>query len=187
MVVGHYSASELHAMQERERAWGKSLMHGPAGAPSDADLELRQTLSARARAAPASYSHSYSPFEPPPPFINVTAATPRPESIAEFDSSVSSGPPQQQQQQQPRRIQDSKAFLGKRLVSNVQFQLPAVAMDKLQVRSTEFSTVKAKAIEDARQMQAHVIEECTKAGKDPPPYGLVELIGKGSFGRVYMG
>ncbi|KAE9381792.1 kinase-like protein [Stipitochalara longipes BDJ] len=60
-------------------------------------------------------------------------------------------------------------------------------MDKLQVRSSEISNVKAKAQEDAKKMQAHVLEECKKAGKDPPSYALVELIGKGSFGRVYMG
>ncbi|RAL66877.1 hypothetical protein DID88_007659 [Monilinia fructigena] len=36
-------------------------------------------------------------------------------------------------------------------------------------------------------MQASVIEAATKAGKEPPKYALVELIGKGSFGRVYKG
>ncbi|KAI6250006.1 Serine/threonine-protein kinase nak1 [Erysiphe necator] len=47
--------------------------------------------------------------------------------------------------------------------------------------------VKTRAVEDARQMQARVNEQCMKEGKDPPPYGLEELIGKGSFGRVYKG
>jgi hypothetical protein len=58
-------------------------------------------------------------------------------------------------------------------------------MDKLQVRPAESSSVKAKAVEDARQMQAAVIDEAQKAGKTPPKYALMELIGKGSFGRVY--
>ncbi|KAA8570372.1 hypothetical protein EYC84_002665 [Monilinia fructicola] len=76
------------------------------------------------------------------------------------------------------------SFLGVSLVaSGAHF----AEMDKLQVRNTEPLSVKAKAIEDARQMQASVIEAATKAGKEPPKYALVELIGKGSFGRVYKG
>lgn len=60
--------------------------------------------------------------------------------------------------------------------------------NRLQVRPPqELSLVKTKAIEDARKVQAQVIEECKRKGKDPPPYVLEELIGKGSFGRVYKG
>jgi serine/threonine protein kinase len=55
----------------------------------------------------------------------------------------------------------------------------------LQVRNTDFSTPKHRAIEDARKMQAIVEEDCNKAGKDAPPYLLQELIGKGNYGRVY--
>lgn len=60
-------------------------------------------------------------------------------------------------------------------------------MDTLQVRSTELSSVRIKAIEDAKQMQASVLEAASKAGKPPPKYALLELTGKGGFGRVYKG
>lgn len=42
-----------------------------------------------------------------------------------------------------------------------------------------------KAMEDARKTQAAILDECSRTKKDPPPYVLTELIGKGSFGRVY--
>ncbi len=48
-----------------------------------------------------------------------------------------------------------------------------------------YSSAKQKAIDEARAVQASVAEECADAGKPPPPYELRELIGKGSFGRVY--
>ena len=58
-------------------------------------------------------------------------------------------------------------------------------MERLQVRNSALSVMKQKAMEDAKKMQATVQDECVKAGKDAPPYLLQELIGKGSFGRVY--
>jgi hypothetical protein len=58
-------------------------------------------------------------------------------------------------------------------------------MDSLQVRPSDFSSVKSKAIEDARNMQTLVMTEANKLGQAPPKYVLLELIGKGSFGRVY--
>ncbi|KAI5466255.1 kinase-like domain-containing protein [Mariannaea sp. PMI_226] len=58
-------------------------------------------------------------------------------------------------------------------------------MASLQVRGPDFSVTKQKALEDARKMQKMVAEQCAKVGKDAPPYHLSELIGKGSFGRVY--
>ncbi|PON29797.1 STE/STE20/YSK protein kinase [Trichoderma gamsii] len=47
------------------------------------------------------------------------------------------------------------------------------------------SATKHKAIEDARAAQALVLRECAAAEREAPPYQLLELIGKGSFGRVY--
>lgn len=58
-------------------------------------------------------------------------------------------------------------------------------MASLQVRGADFSVTKQKAIEDAKKMQDSLYDECAKAGKDVPSYLLQELIGKGSFGRVY--
>ncbi|SPN96857.1 related to severin kinase [Cephalotrichum gorgonifer] len=58
-------------------------------------------------------------------------------------------------------------------------------MATLQVQGPDFSVTKQKAIEDAKMMQASVIEQCTAVGQEVPPYVLSELIGKGSFGRVY--
>ncbi|KAK4648284.1 uncharacterized protein QC761_108660 [Podospora bellae-mahoneyi] len=60
-------------------------------------------------------------------------------------------------------------------------------MSNLQVRNSDYfsSATRQKAMEDAKKMQASVQDECVKAGKEVPPYLLQELIGKGSFGRVY--
>ncbi|UNI14641.1 serine/threonine protein kinase, STE, PAK/STE20 [Purpureocillium takamizusanense] len=58
-------------------------------------------------------------------------------------------------------------------------------MASLQVRWPEMSGTKQRALEDAKKMQKAVAEECAKSGREPPQYQLSELIGKGSFGRVY--
>jgi len=58
-------------------------------------------------------------------------------------------------------------------------------MPNLHHLELELSGLKQKAIEDARKAQAAILRECADAGRDPPPYLLSELIGKGSFGRVY--
>ncbi|KAK4202322.1 kinase-like domain-containing protein [Triangularia verruculosa] len=47
------------------------------------------------------------------------------------------------------------------------------------------SSTKLRAIDDATEMQAAVSRDCVSAGLSLPPYTLQELIGKGSFGRVY--
>ncbi|EHL03618.1 putative Serine/threonine-protein kinase nak1 [Glarea lozoyensis 74030] len=71
---------------------------------------------------------------------------------------------------------------------NVRFNLPPKQMEgRLQVRQPEMSLHKAKAVEDARQAQAAVNEMCRLAGRPPPIWALCELIGKGTYGRVYMG
>ena len=58
-------------------------------------------------------------------------------------------------------------------------------MATLQVRGPEWSATKQKALDDAKKMQVAVNEQSMKDGKELPPYMLTELIGKGSFGRVY--
>lgn len=58
-------------------------------------------------------------------------------------------------------------------------------MERLQVRNSALTVAKQKAMDDAKKMQAVVQDECAKASKEVPPYLLTELIGKGSFGRVY--
>lgn len=58
-------------------------------------------------------------------------------------------------------------------------------MASLQVRGNDRQSVREKAMEDAKQMQQMVVEAANRAHKDPPKYVLIELIGKGSFGRVY--
>lgn len=58
-------------------------------------------------------------------------------------------------------------------------------MDNLTVDRPQYSTTRQNAIEDAIKMQASVLSDCAALGKEPPPYQFTELIGKGSFGRVY--
>ncbi|KAI0125659.1 kinase-like domain-containing protein [Xylariales sp. AK1849] len=63
-------------------------------------------------------------------------------------------------------------------------QAPA-QMSHLSVQGSWGGGAQSKAQKDAAKMQAAVREECLKSGKPVPDYELVELIGKGSFGRVY--
>ncbi|ROT37250.1 kinase-like protein [Sodiomyces alkalinus F11] len=58
-------------------------------------------------------------------------------------------------------------------------------MATLQVRPAFYSATKRKALEDAVRMQETVDQQLSDTGQEPPPYRLDELIGKGSFGRVY--
>lgn len=73
-----------------------------------------------------------------------------------------------------------------RLLSGGRPPRPGIAkMDFLSAKSADVQSTRTKAVEDARQMQVSVTEECKKSSRDPPNYILLELIGKGSFGRVY--
>lgn len=58
-------------------------------------------------------------------------------------------------------------------------------MATLQVGAADLSATKKKAMEDAEKMQRSIVRDCAENGRKPPPYALSELIGKGSFGRVY--
>ncbi|KAK0723528.1 kinase-like domain-containing protein [Lasiosphaeria miniovina] len=58
-------------------------------------------------------------------------------------------------------------------------------MDLADFQIMRHSATKLRAIDDANEMQAAVARECGEARVAPPPYRLTELIGKGSFGRVY--
>ncbi|KAI0102745.1 kinase-like protein [Nemania sp. FL0031] len=58
-------------------------------------------------------------------------------------------------------------------------------MAALGVGSADYSATKRKALEDAKSMQASIVKECSEIGRALPPYAFLELIGKGSFGRVY--
>ncbi|KAI1304732.1 kinase-like domain-containing protein [Xylaria venustula] len=58
-------------------------------------------------------------------------------------------------------------------------------MTTLHAPPVDLSATKWKAIEDARRVYASIVKECRGAGRDPPPFTPRELIGKGSFGRVY--
>jgi hypothetical protein len=47
------------------------------------------------------------------------------------------------------------------------------------------SLTKARQIEDAHNMYKTVLERTRKKGIDTPDYEFQELIGKGTYGRVY--
>ncbi|KAM7211030.1 Protein kinase-like domain containing protein [Rhypophila decipiens] len=49
----------------------------------------------------------------------------------------------------------------------------------------DYPATRQRAIQDANLMQEIAVKQCSEAGIETPPYKLTELIGKGSFGRVY--
>ncbi|KAL7798281.1 serine/threonine protein kinase, STE family, PAK/STE20-related [Trichoderma ceciliae] len=67
----------------------------------------------------------------------------------------------------------------------MQYPLLAGSLPNGFTSAPNYSATKHKAIEDARVAQAIVLRECAEAEREAPPYQLLELIGKGSFGRVY--
>lgn len=58
-------------------------------------------------------------------------------------------------------------------------------MATLRVGRGDHSTTKQRAIDDALEMQRLVVESCKSANIEVPKYQFAELIGKGSYGRVY--
>jgi protein-serine/threonine kinase len=44
---------------------------------------------------------------------------------------------------------------------------------------------KLRQINDAKEMQGIIADRSKRLGRDPPPYEFLELIGKGTYGRVY--
>ena len=44
---------------------------------------------------------------------------------------------------------------------------------------------KQRAVQDAKEMAESVRRICDRNGVDAPPYEFIELIGKGTSGRVY--
>jgi hypothetical protein len=46
---------------------------------------------------------------------------------------------------------------------------------------------KARAIQQAKEMEVLVAERAKRSGDEPPQYDFQELIGKGAYGRVFKG
>lgn len=46
---------------------------------------------------------------------------------------------------------------------------------------------KTKQVREAKQMEKIVHDRARKIGEPAPPFELLEIIGKGSFGRVFKG
>ncbi|KAF7126212.1 hypothetical protein CNMCM5793_002634 [Aspergillus hiratsukae] len=60
-------------------------------------------------------------------------------------------------------------------------------LDPTSAMAAAISKHKAEAIKLAREQGTAVREMCRRAKTEPPPYEFEELIGKGSYGRVYKG
>ncbi|PVI08213.1 hypothetical protein DM02DRAFT_156040 [Periconia macrospinosa] len=73
-----------------------------------------------------------------------------------------------------RSFNNTAQKLGKMDPSRLSLQPPATG-------------TKLRARQQAQEMQNLVIERARRSGEDPPPYEFFELIGRGSFGRVFKG
>ena len=58
-------------------------------------------------------------------------------------------------------------------------------MDPSHLDPLSAAGLRSKQVKDAKDMQQVVIERASRSGAAVPPYDFIELIGKGSFGRVY--
>ena len=62
----------------------------------------------------------------------------------------------------------------------------AEAMDTSLLQPPNAGT-KTRAVHQAKEMEALVAERAKRRGEEPPRYEFLELIGKGSYGRVFKG
>jgi protein-serine/threonine kinase len=60
-------------------------------------------------------------------------------------------------------------------------------MESARLQPPAMGGTKARAMQQAREMELLVAERAKRSGEEPPPYDFFELIGKGAYGRVYKG
>ncbi|KAF2750900.1 hypothetical protein M011DRAFT_474388 [Sporormia fimetaria CBS 119925] len=60
-------------------------------------------------------------------------------------------------------------------------------MDRSSLQPPPQAGTKLRAIQQAKETEALVAERAKRTGEDPPPYDFFELIGKGTYGRVFKG
>ncbi|OAL44255.1 hypothetical protein IQ07DRAFT_550632 [Pyrenochaeta sp. DS3sAY3a] len=61
------------------------------------------------------------------------------------------------------------------------------AMESARLQPPTMGGTKARAIQQAKEMEVLVAERAKRSGDEPPPYDFYELIGKGAYGRVFKG
>jgi protein-serine/threonine kinase len=60
-------------------------------------------------------------------------------------------------------------------------------MESARLQPPAMGGTKARAMQQAKEMELLVAERAKRSGEEPPPYDFFELIGKGAYGRVYKG